>query len=295
MAKTFNNIYKEAKQKVYTSPSTVLTLLAKQNSQVEFAPILAPNGGTDLTLTTKYTIQRRKRNTIKTVANANVGSTASALAVLDSFSKIDWDTEEIATGVLKSIGFKKTFNDDYDFSSNPMHSRDLEYIMGEIESQRHKDLIALLKTDAPKTGAALAAFTAGDTKVWDDLAGQVDTLSKVDDAFKDISALTDFVIITTNEVARELSKEMGTVFNQEAAIAQTGFKTGMQVNGTPVIIDARLTGRDAIVLHKEALAFRAAPIDKSINVDLGIAEFTGRVFYDVMASIDKSRMAQFAV
>lgn len=46
-----------------------------------------------------------------------------------------------------------------------MHSRDLEYIMGEIEVQRHKDLLALLKTDAPKTGAALPAFAKGDTVV----------------------------------------------------------------------------------------------------------------------------------
>lgn len=60
---------------------------------------------------------------------------------------------------------------------------------------------------------------------------------------------------------------MGTVFNQEAPIAQGKFKTGMQVNNTPVIIDARLTGRDTIIMHKDALAFRAAPVDKSINID----------------------------
>lgn len=292
MAKTFNNIYTEAKTKVYGSPSNFLTIMALNNTAVEFTPVLAPNGGTDLSATTKYTVQRRKRPSVKAVANANAGTTAAALAVLDSFSKPEWDSLDIATGALKSVGFKKTFKDDYDFSSNPLHAKDMQYQVGEIAVQRHKDILTLLQT-ATKTGADLPAFAKGDTAVWNAIAAEVDKLAKIEDEFADISALDDFVIITTNEVARELTGEMGTVFNQEAPIAQTGFKSKMNVNGTPTIVDARLAGRECIIMHKNSIGFKSDAVKKDIKVDLGITEFTGVAFFDISAIVDKSRIAKF--
>lgn len=89
MAKKFNDIYLEAKSSVYGSPSNVLTLLAKSNSQVEFTPVLKP-GATAGALATspEYTVQRRKRPSVNTVA-AQDGTTAKALAALDQFTVTD--------------------------------------------------------------------------------------------------------------------------------------------------------------------------------------------------------------
>lgn len=109
----------------------------------------------------------------------------------------------------------------------------------------------------------------------------------------DIQALSDFVVVTTNAVALDLTKEMGTAFNQEAPIAQTGFTSGMSINGTPVIVDARLSGRECIVMHKEALGFKSEPAKKDVSVNLGLVEYTGEFFYDVMAVVDSARIAKF--
>lgn len=89
MAKDFNVIYKESKAAVYSSPVNALFLLTRAVPGVEFSPVLAPNGGTTITATSKYNIQRRMRPDVKAVANPNTGGTADALAVLDSFAKTD--------------------------------------------------------------------------------------------------------------------------------------------------------------------------------------------------------------
>ena len=78
-------------------------------------------------------------------------------------------------------------------------------------------------------------------------------------------------------------------FNQEAPIAQTGFTTGKSINGTPVIVDAALAGKVVYVFHKDVLAFKSAMIEKDVNVDLGLVEFTGKFFYDVQAVVDADR------
>lgn len=89
MAKKFNDIYLEAKSSVYGSPSNVLTLLAKSNSQVEFTPILKPGATAgDTTVAPQYSIQRRKRPSVNAVA-AQDGSTGKALAALDQFTVTD--------------------------------------------------------------------------------------------------------------------------------------------------------------------------------------------------------------
>lgn len=290
MAKKFNDIFIEAKNEVYSNKVNALTLLAQNTPAVAFTPILAPNGKVDGS-TSKYSVQRRKRPAVSTVANPNTGSTSDALAALDQFSKTDWDTLEVATGALRSVGFKETINDDFDYSNSPKHIRDMKYMVGEVAAQRHKDILTLLKTATP-TGSALPAYAAGKNDVWEAIAAEVDKLAKVDDDFLDVQALSDFYIVGTNQVARELAKEMGTTFNQEAPIAQTGFTTGMQVNGTPFIVDSRLTGREVIIAHKEAVAMGKQPI-ANVNVDLGITQYTGIAFYDISAIIDAARVKKF--
>ena len=87
MAKTFLNLFKEVNEQVYSSASQALTVLAAANSSVEFTPNLAPNGAAGTT--SQYTVQRRKRPTVNTVANANTGTTSSALAALDQLTQVD--------------------------------------------------------------------------------------------------------------------------------------------------------------------------------------------------------------
>ena len=118
MAKKFLELYKDVKETVYSKDAQALVLLASLNSCVEITPDLAPGGNVDGS-TSQYKVQRRKRPSVNKVANANTGSTSSALAALDQFSKNDWVTLDIATGDLHSVGFKRTFNDDYDFGEKP--------------------------------------------------------------------------------------------------------------------------------------------------------------------------------
>lgn len=290
--KTWNQIYIESKESVYSKQVNALTLMAKSVPGVVFTPVLAPNGKVDAT-TTKYNVQRRKRPSVNTVANANAGTTAAALAALDQFSVADWETLEVATGALRSVGFRETIADDYDFSNSPQHARDMMYQVGEIAGARHKDALALLET-ATATGADLPAYVKGDTKVWDAIGDEVITLAQVDDEFKDVQDITDFYIVTSRKVAKELAKEMGTAFNQEAAIAQTGFTSSMSINGTPVIVDARLKGREVYIAHNEAIAFAKQELGKDVAIDLGLVSFTGKFFFDVMALVDKARVAKIS-
>lgn len=88
MAKTFNQVYLESNEQVYSKAVNALTLLAKSVPGVSFSPVLAPNGKVDGT-TSKYNVQRRKRPSVNTVANVKTGSTAAALAALDQFTITD--------------------------------------------------------------------------------------------------------------------------------------------------------------------------------------------------------------
>lgn len=291
MAKTFNDIIMEAKDSVYSKKVNALILAAKNVPGVDFSPVLAPNGKTDAT-TSKYTVQRRKRPTVNTVADVNKGTTASALAALDQFTISDWESLPVATGALRSVGFRELINDDFDYSNSPRHAKDIMYQTGEVAAQRHKDILALLATASP-SGSALPAYAAGSTAVWDAIADEVITLAQVDDDFMDVQDISDFYIVTSRKVAKELAKEMGQVFNQEAAIAQTGFKTNMSINGTPVIVDSRLTGREVYIAHNQAIAF-GKQVVKDVSVDLGLVAFTGEFFYDIMVIVDAARVKKIA-
>lgn len=293
MAKKFNDIYKEAKTKVYSQSVNALVVLASLNPQVVLEKKLQPGAAPgDLTAAPQYTIQRRKRPTVKAVQNANRGNTADALAVLDSFAKTEYEAVEIGTNALRSIGFRRTFGDSYDFSSDPQHAKDMMYQVGEIAAQRKKDLNTLLLT-ATETANELPTFAKDDTKVWDAIADQIDAVSKVDDEYMDIAGHEDIITVVSDKVAKELAKEMGTVFNQEAPIAESGFKTNMSVNGSPVIVESRWTGREVVIFHKQAIYFESNTIAEGINVDLGIAKYTGEVFYDISGVIDQARFTKF--
>lgn len=183
----------------------------------------------------------------------------------------------MATGALRSVGFKETLADDFDYDNSPAHAKDMEYIVGEIAIQRHKDLLTLYETFT-ETAAALPAFAANTLAVSDAIVSERNKLVQVSDDFKDITNQEDYIIVTSLTVATELKKELGTVFNQEAPIAQTGFTTNMSIEGTPVIIDPRLKNRTTYILHNQTVGFKAAQVTKDIKIDLGLSAFTGRFF-----------------
>lgn len=291
MAKKFNDIYKESKAKVYSKAVNALVIASKGVPGIIFDPMLSPNGKVDDT-TSKYTIQRRKRPSVNTVVDPNTGSTKASLDSLDQFSKPEYDALEVATGILRSVGFRGTFNDDYDYSNSPAHKRDMEYQVGEVAAQRHKDILAELAKATP-SGTTLPAYTKGDTLVWDAISDEVIRLAAKDDEFMDVQDISDFYIVTSRKVAKELAKEMGTAFNQEASIAQSGFTSSMSVNGTPVIVDARLTGREVYVAHNQAIAFGKQEVFTR-TVNLGLSDYYGAFFYDILVTVDKARVSKIA-
>lgn len=90
MAKTFNQVYKVAKETTYGGLGGALVLAASLNSVVKFSPVLKSNGTAGAPdSSAEYIIQRGKRIKSKIVAKPNTGTTAVALAALDSFSQVD--------------------------------------------------------------------------------------------------------------------------------------------------------------------------------------------------------------
>ena len=291
MAKKFNEMYTELKAKVYNQAKYALVVAAAGNNAVNVAAILQPNGKVDGT-TTQYNVQRRKRPGVNTVANATAGTTSAALAALDQFSIIDWDTVEVATGVLKSVGFKEQLGDDFDYSNSPKHQSDMQWIIGEQAEQRRKDIIALFDTFG-ETAAVLPDYTAGDTVVYKAINDEITALSTLDDEYKSGVDRSEFIIVVSQEIATELTLELGTAFQQEAPIAQTGFTSSMSIGGTPIIVETGLTGREVYMYDAEAIIVRATQIEKAVNIDLGLTAYTGKFFWDVMAVADTARVKQF--
>lgn len=310
MAKSFNQVIKRANAKMYSNTAMALVLMARMNTAVDFQPVLAPNGGTDLTKTSSYMVQRELRPTgVKTVANANAGTTASALAVLDSFETTEWVSLPVATGVLKSLGFKGVFGDDFNMESlSSVHVNEVKKRVSEIAIDRKKTLFDKIMAGAHASKASytitkqdrsttetivvpeLAKFVEGKTAVWTSLASALLTFNRIDDQFATESDSEDTLVIVSPEIALNLTKEMGTVFNQEAAIAQTGFKTGMAINGTPVIVDNRLAAGEVLIINKLSVAFKKDKISKNIDQSLAHVDYKGEVFYDIIEAIGKERM-----
>lgn len=305
MAKKFADIYKKYNTTVYKDMNNLLVVLAKMNSAVNIKEDLAPNGAKDGS-TSKFTLQRRVRNVVKTVANPNSGKTADALALLDSFEKANWESTELVTGVAKTIGWIKTIADKFDMDK--LNSKDADNVgmqVAEIALDRNKTIWAAIDGKAKTNAAAykvtlpdgtqsaditvpsLPAYAKDEVKIWDAIANGAVAFSEINDKFK---AKSRAVIIISQIVGIELTKEMGTAFNQEKAIAQTGFKTGYSINGNPVIIDQELTGRKVYFIDEEALVFKKSPSMADVDQNLGTNHYVGKVFYDVIDVADENRV-----
>lgn len=303
MAKKFTDIYKKYKTTVLKNPQNVLLVLAKMNTAAKIKEDLAPNGATDGS-TSKFTLQRRVRNQVKDVKDPNSGNTSDALALLDSFDKVKWESSDFATGAAKSIGFKTTINDKLDMNAlEDKHAEDVRYQTAEIFLDRNKTIYAQIAANAKSKAAtydiekadgttetitvpAIPAYADGKVAVWKGLDEAVAQFNNIDDKFKSESS---GILFVSKSVASDLTVEMGTVFNQEAPIAQTGFKTGYSINGTPVVVDPKLKGRVAYIIDEEALFFKKSPSMEDVDQKLGTTRYVGKVFYDVFAIADKNR------
>lgn len=304
MAKKFADIFKKANVTIYKNPSMLLTIIAKMNSAAKIKEDLAPNGATDGS-TSKFTLQRRVRNQVKAVANPNSGTTTDALKLLDSFDKVQWESTDLITGAAKSIGFKTTIKDNLDMDAlNPLHADDITAQVQEIALDRDKTLRAAITSKAKTKAAtydvtlpdgttetitvpALAAHVADKTDVWNSIASANISFSRIADKFK---AKSTPVVFGSQEVALELTQEMGQVFNQEAPIAKTGFTSGQSINGVPFVIDPELVGRKVYLIDEESLVFKKSPTMEDVDQKLGTTRYVGKVFYDVLGVVDENRV-----
>lgn len=300
MAKKFNLIYKVAKETAYARAASALVLAASLNSTVDYTPIAAPNGTVDAgAASVEYNIQRIKRIKGQDVANPNAGTTSAALAALDTFSTVDWETIGVATGTLRSVGVKVGLNEEFNIDSvGEAHAKAISDSMNVQVIERHEKLIQEAYT-ASGASAGTLAFATGKTDVFDLLNETVNGITLLSDDFKHMTDLSNIVIIMHPSVANFVAKEIGTVFNQEAPIYTTGFSSKQSINGVPVLIDPNLNkfqGADAsarlgaIVMDIEALSFKAADETKPVSVDLGLTKFVGRYFYNIIKAVDPSRI-----
>lgn len=300
MAKKFNVVYTVAKQTTYADAAHSFVLAASLNSAVKFSPMLAPNGTVDSGATTaEYNVHRIKRVKAKVVANANAATTKSALDALDGFSKIDWASSGIATGVLKSVGTRVGMNEKFDIDNlGEGHKRAIQDSTNIQAIERHEELIEEAYT-ASGASAGTLAFTAGKTDVSDMINSVADEIMLLSDEFKHMTSQKNMVIILHPTVSQMVAKEIGTVYNSELPIYKTGFTSGMAINGIPVIVDPNLNKYQdadatkrlgAIVMDIESIAFKAENETKPKVVDLGISQFAGVFFYNITKAVDPARI-----
>lgn len=300
MAKKFNIVYKAAKETAYGNQAAALTVAASLNNVVTFSPILGPNGSVDAgAASAEYNIQRVKRIKGAEVANATVLNTTNALAGLDGFSTLDWETVGVATGKLRSVGLKMGINEEFNIDSlGEAHAKGIADSVNIQAIERHEALIEEAYT-ASGASAGTLVYTAAKTDIFDALTDAADEIMLLSDDFKHMTSQENMVIIMHPTVAKMVAKEIGTVFNQEAPIYQTGFKSRMSINGIPVLVDANLNKFEdtdatkrvgAIVMDIEALAFKAANETEANVTQLGHVKFAGTYFYNITKAIDPTRI-----
>lgn len=304
MAKKFNIVYKVAKETAYANEAAAFVLGAAMNSVVEFSPVLAPGATVDAgAASAEYNIQRIKRIKGAAISNPMAGTTTAALAALDTFSKVEWESIGVATGVLRSVGVKVGINEQFDIDSlGAGHAKAIADSVNVELIERHEKLIEEAYTNAGIDGGTVA-FTAGQTAVFDKLTAVANEIMLKSDEYKHMTDKANLVIVLHPSVADMVTKEIGTSFNQEAPIYKTGIGARTSINGIPVIVDANLnkyqaTGATdrlgALIMDMEALAFKAANETKPIMVDLGLTKYVGKYFYSITKAIDTGRIAKIA-
>ncbi len=310
MPKKFNEVFLTAKNTVYGEIDNALVLAASMNSIVKFKPILSPNGSNAIE---KYNVQIAKRNKSKSIGKSGTVSTSSGdlasmttadnLAILDSFGKYDWDTEEITTGELRGIGHKIGWNDEYD--ADNLGSTQANFIsteVGEAALKRKEELLSKIIDGG--TWAGEIDLSATGTPAYDQATAAIRKIRKVSDDFKHRTAMKNILILVDTPIKDKMAKEMGTAFQKEQPIYTTGLKSKFSVNGVPVLevpeLDQFISG-DAlntdkvtsgiIVLDIETIAFKAANEMKGVDVNLGATRFVGTLYYEIskVLTIGKSK------
>lgn len=300
MAKKLSRVIKVAKTTTYANISTALVLAASMNSTVDFSIIQKPNGTAgDLSVSADYQIQRMKRIKAKNIANPNTGTTAAALAALDTFSKYDWESIGVATGTLRGIGLQLSQNEKFDADNVGEGHAKVISDSTRVEAIERKEQLLTEIIDNAGTTEALPAPSAGTTPIFDALTKHGRKIQLLVDDYKHFTE--DVIIVIHPTVADYVAKEMGQEFNNEAPIYKTGFTAKNSINGIPVLIDPSLNkfngGNEtnkvgAIVADVESFAFKAGNEKKDVDVDLGLTRYVGTYFYSIAKLVDPARVAK---
>lgn len=299
MAKSFNQVYVSAKETAYADATLALPLLAAANKTVTLSPVFKSNGviGT----TSQYNIQRLKRGKVKAVANANANTTASALAILDSFQTLDWETVSVATGVKKSIGLKLSVNEEFDINS--VGDANADRIATDVKAVAVERAESLLTTVIGASASVEFDDTSATPIQWlDEIDADVLKLQTMSDDFK--HGTQNMIMVMHPKLIKMLSRVVGTQFQNEAAIFGTGLGSKFSYNGMPIVEDVNLskTFSDGaatpkvlankigyVLLDVESIYFEAAN-ETPIDYTLADTRFVGQTFYEVGGVIDNSRI-----
>lgn len=302
MAKNFAIVIKGAKETTYADVSMAFSLAASLNPMVRFTPLQKSNGTAGSpTTSAQYWIQRGKRIKAKEVANPNSGKTSDALAILDSFSRVDWETYEVATVKKRSIGIIISVNDRFDIDNvGEVHAKQWaeQYKVEAIE--RKERLLTEIYTNATDGGTIAAPSETEPTPIFDKVMQLAILIQLLADDFKYMTAASNIIIAMNPLLVPAIIKEIGTVFYQEAPIYKTGLKTRTSIGGYPVILDPTINifgageGESAtrlgfLILDIEGVAFNTQ--DNEVFIDQSIADtrYVGETYYGIEKLIDKTR------
>jgi len=299
MAKTFNKVYLVAKETAYAKLDNVLTLIGATNPVVQFTPSLKPGQIIGATPDVEYLIQRPKRiKGSETTANHSPGSTTDELALLDSFKTPVWETLNVGTGKLQTIGVKVGMNEKFDADNlGSVHAKVIADMVDNRAERRIELALEMIVAGTTPSAISPAAFTGKTLRKF-----FIDEVNKIKMLVDDYKHNSSQVVIFINPLLTPfLEEEIGTVFNQEAPIYKTGLKSRFSISGNPVIelpslnkvdtaADIRLA---AIVMDAEAFAFDASGVKANIDTTLGITRYYGEAFYEIGAVVDSARIATF--
>lgn len=302
MAKNFAIVIKTAKETTYADIAMAFPLSASLNSMVQFTPMQKSNGTVDSpTTSAQYWIQRTKRVKAKVVANPNTGNTSDALAILDGFSRIDWETVTVATVPKRAIGIKISVNDKFDIdNTGEGHAKQWaeQYKVESIE--RKERLLNEMYTNATDGGTFNAPTADKPTPIFDKITALANQIELFADDFKYMTSPSNIIIVLHPTLVNQVYKEIGTVFNNEAPIYKTGLKSRFSIAGYPVLVDPTLnvfstgTGDDAVrlgalVMDIEAVAFKTD--NQKVYIDQAIADtrYVGLTYYGIEKLVDTKR------
>jgi len=216
-------------------------------------------------------------------------SIADGTAIYDAYSNHNWETYEVPATKTYVIGLK--FSTNYDLNidwGSDINMFELNQLIYGTSKKRVEDAIGAIIDGTPSNKAI--------SDVYDDIIEDMNTISELVDDYKDGVDYSNLVILASPQICSALAKIKGTIYRNEMPIFNTGFTPRQNVEGVPVLRVAALNKFKLankrlgyIVMDKDALVY-AYKGTELIKKDWGVSTYVGRVFYDYLKQIDKSRI-----